>query len=65
MPPLTWVVSVIACVKLKLKIRSHNIADSAIEVHRVDQSMLGALKSPSGMSLLLNEERALLTPQSG
>ena len=38
--------------------RSHNIADVVVEPDRVDQSMFGALKSPSRMSLLLSEERA-------
>ena len=49
--------SVIACVKLKQKIRSHNNADAVIEAHRLDQSMFGAQKSPRRMSLLLSEER--------
>ena len=57
MIPSMWVGSLIACVKLKQKIRSHNNADAEIEAHRFDQSMFGALKSPTRMSLLLSEER--------
>ena len=50
--------SVITCVKLKQKIRSHSIADVVVEANRVNQSIFGALKSPSRMSLLLSEERS-------
>ena len=60
MSPLTWVGSVITCVKLKWKIRSRNIADVVVEADRFDQTMFGALKSPSRMSLLLSEERAFI-----
>ena len=44
--------SVITCVKLKRKIRSHNIAGVLVEDVRVGQSF-GALKSPSRMSFYL------------
>ena len=57
MTPSMWVGSVIACVKLKQKIRSHNNADAVIEAYRFDLPLFGALRSPKKKSLLLSEER--------
>ena len=57
MSQLMWVGLEITCVKLKQKIRSHDIADVVVEAHRVDPSILVALKSPSRMTHSLSEER--------